>query len=131
MAHDRRYFGRFTPTFKCSICERMTRNTGQGVDHLCEDCFEIAGMDNHCNDCGETAEQAGYLKERESRLRHIQKLGGDISKVIEFNSYLFEEGYTLPEKSTAPKPTETKAEARKRRRLARKAKKLALAQQST
>lgn len=83
------HFGRFSPTFICQTCNRRTRDTGQGVDHLCEDCYELAGMDNYCNDNGETAEQAGYTAEIERRLAHIAQLGGDVESVKRCNDFLF------------------------------------------
>lgn len=86
------------PTFECDVCGRRTRDTGQGVDHLCMDCYELAGMDNHCNDAGETPEQAGYAAEAAARLANIAKLGGDVEKVKACNGYLFPVGQQVAAK---------------------------------
>ena len=50
--HFQRQFGGRSVTFVCQVCDRRTRDTGQGVDHLCEQCFDIAGLDNEVNDDG-------------------------------------------------------------------------------
>lgn len=80
------------PTFRCEICTRMTRDTGTGVDHLCEDCFELAGLDNQINDDGDKPGSDGFQKmiaERDSRLAHIVKLGGNGEMVKASNTYLW------------------------------------------
>jgi hypothetical protein len=86
---NNRFSGRFgKPTFKCQCCLRTTRETGQGVDHLCEDCWEIAGIDNSINDsCGERSPKD--FPELEERLKHVQKLRGDVERVKNLNEYAF------------------------------------------
>lgn len=77
-------------TFVCHVCERRTRDTGQGVDHLCEDCYEIAGIDNSINDNGfrpGAPEFEEYRPELERRLAHIAKLGGNVEMVKRANDF--------------------------------------------
>jgi len=75
--------------FKCMICNRLTRYTGQDVDHLCEPCYEIAGMDNSINDgCGDE-EAASYRAECERLLKVIVKKGGDGESVKQANSFVW------------------------------------------
>lgn len=79
------------PTFICTVCKRRTRHTGQDVDHLCADCFELAGLDNQCNDDGVTPAQIGpgAVAEIARRVAHIKKLGGDVAAVRSANRFLF------------------------------------------
>jgi hypothetical protein len=88
MANNRHFKRGAKPTFKCVTCERNTRDTGQGVDHLCEDCFEIAGLDNMINDSGEPVDKA-TLKECNARLARITKLGGSSERVKAHNTYIW------------------------------------------
>lgn len=77
--------------FTCMGCGIRTRDTGDGVDHLCHDCFELAGWDNHHNDNGTKpteAEMANYI----GHLKSIASKGGDIVKVVNMNDYAFPEG---------------------------------------
>jgi hypothetical protein len=89
MRHDRfNYRG----TFRCAICERMTRDTGQGVDHLCEPCFEICGMDNAINDGrfdDDGSDNSGYEKECNRLLKLIEKKGGNVAKVKKQNCFVW------------------------------------------
>jgi hypothetical protein len=95
---SKRHFNRHqTPTFKCMTCERMTRDTGQGVDHLCMECFNIAGLDNQVNDSGEPCTPE-ILAECNHMLKIIEKRGGNIEKVREFNEYIW------PVAAPAPAP---------------------------
>jgi hypothetical protein len=98
MANHKHFKRGQNPTFKCVTCERNTRDTGQGVDHLCEDCFEIAGLDNQVNDSGEPVTKA-ILQECTDRLAKIKKLGGNAERVKAANTYI----WAAPKKET-PKP---------------------------
>jgi hypothetical protein len=98
MANHKHFKRGQNPTFKCVTCERNTRDTGQGVDHLCEDCFEIAGLDNQVNDSGEPVDKA-TLKECTARLAKIKKLGGNVERVKAHNTYIW---------ATAGKPAAAK-----------------------
>jgi hypothetical protein len=101
-----RKFNRFSgrggkSTFKCEVCERMTRDTGQGVDHLCYECFEIAGYDNQVNDSGETIDaHQGVLKTCNDYLAKIAKLGGNTQRVIDCNEYIWPDPASLGERET-------------------------------
>ena len=77
-----------SPTFICMTCGRRTRDTGQGVDHLCEQCFDLAGLDNEVNDSGLkiNKSQAAY---RDKLLATIARKGGDVEKVKSFNTFLW------------------------------------------
>lgn len=80
------------PTFKCHLCLRMTRDTGQDVNHLCEDCYEICGIDNSINDNGYKPGEAGfeqYRAELNARIAHIAKLGGNVEEVKRQNNFAF------------------------------------------
>jgi hypothetical protein len=87
MRHDRfDYRG----TFRCAICERMTRNTGQGVDHLCEPCYDICGIDNMINDNGDCAKtRAEYKEETDRLLKIIEKKNGNVEKVKKQNRFVW------------------------------------------
>lgn len=52
-------FYRGSSTLKCRVCERATRDTGNG--DICEQCFELAGMENEISD--------GHATEKEHRDR--------------------------------------------------------------
>src|SRR5262245_39442100 len=85
-------FGRGNPTFICMTCGRRTRDTGQGVDHLCMECYEIAGLDNHVNDGGYkpgSPEYAEAFSEAERYLAKAVKLGGDATKIRLVNTFLW------------------------------------------
>ena len=91
MRNRSHFSGRFgKPTFKCCICERLTRDTGQGVDHLCEPCFEICSMDNGINDAGGVDEH-GYRPECERLLKIIADKGGNVAAVKRQNSFVWPE----------------------------------------
>lgn len=86
MKHDHfNYRGKFV----CHICNRMTRDTGQGVDHLCMECYEICGYDNQVNDDGADAPPPATLKECNRLLAVIKKRGGDAEKVKKCNQYIW------------------------------------------
>jgi hypothetical protein len=90
--HFARQFGRGAPTFKCQVCERMTRDTGQGVDHLCEQCYEIAGWDNTVNDNGYQPGSPDFAKYRaicETELAKAVKLGSNGDLIKRANSYIW------------------------------------------
>lgn len=76
------------PTFKCMTCDRNTRDTGQGVDHLCMECFNIASLDNQVNDSGEPC-PPDVRAECDRQLKIIEKRGGNIKKVMESNEYIY------------------------------------------
>lgn len=38
--------------FVCQGCDRRTRDAGNGIYHLCPECWELAGLDNQVNDNG-------------------------------------------------------------------------------
>jgi hypothetical protein len=99
MANHKHFKRGQNPTFKCVTCERNTRDTGQGVDHLCEDCFEIAGLDNMINDSGKPVD-AATLKECTARLAKIKKLGGNVEHVKAANTYIWA---TASDKAAAAK----------------------------
>ena len=87
-------FGTFrnTHVFKCEVCGRNTRDTGQGVDHLCEDCYELTGIDNSINDNGYlpgSPDFEHYLPSIMRHLAHIAKLGGNVAEVIRCNDFCF------------------------------------------
>lgn len=93
-----RKFNRFAAgsgVFKCITCERMTRDTGQAVNHLCEDCFEIAGLDNQVNDSGEPC-PANVLAECNGRLQTIAKRGGNVENVKATNTFIWEKNSEQP-----------------------------------
>lgn len=88
--HDR--FRRGSGCFKCVVCQRMTRDTGQGVDHLCEDCYELAGIDNTVNDNGLKAGDKDFEMYRHEVIRRLAKIaakGGNVAKVKGANGFLF------------------------------------------
>jgi hypothetical protein len=90
--HFARQFGRGATTFKCQVCERMTRDTGQGVDHLCEQCYEIAGWDNTVNDNGYqpgSPEFAQYRAICETELAKAVKLGSNGEAIKKANDYIW------------------------------------------
>ena len=78
-------------TFKCVSCDRRTRDTGQGVDHLCYECYELAGLDNQVNDDGRGPDTLteSERSERDQLLAKIIKLGGNAEKVKKQDNYLF------------------------------------------
>ena len=85
-------FGRGSVTFICAICDRRTRDTGQGVDHLCYECYEICGLDNTVNDDGSNindVENKNIKEECERNLAKIIKLGGNGEKVKKQNRFIW------------------------------------------
>ncbi len=94
--HDR--FEQGLSTFICQVCDRRTRNTGQDVDHLCNDCYEIAGIDNTINDSGYKPgmpEFDEFQAELKQRIGHIAKLGGNVTKVMRSNEFCFPPGHAF------------------------------------
>lgn len=80
------------PTFVCSACGRRTRDTGEGVTHLCAQCFHIAGIDNEINDNDWRPGEDMWEQRRQEcdkLLLQIERKGGDASKVRELNSYVW------------------------------------------
>src|SRR5262252_9752809 len=86
-----RFSGRFgKPVFTCMTCKRRTRETGQGVDHLCYECYELAGLDNMVNDDGREP-SPNEIVERDALLKLIAKKGGNTEAVKSANNYLWPE----------------------------------------
>jgi hypothetical protein len=84
--------GRGPTTFQCQVCERMTRDTGQGVDHLCEQCFEIAGLDNMVNDNGYqpgTPDFDNARRECDALLDKAVRLGSNGDHIKKSNTYIW------------------------------------------
>lgn len=52
-------FRRGSSTFECQVCKRLTRDTGtQSIgNHICPQCFELAGIENSISDGCTTVEQ--------------------------------------------------------------------------
>jgi hypothetical protein len=76
-------------TFKCMTCERVTRNSGQDVDHLCFECFELAGLDNMVNDNGPETLTDSVRKEVDALVKAIAAKGGNVENVKKSNAFLF------------------------------------------
>ena len=76
------------PTFKCVTCTRTSRDTGDGVDHLCHQCFEIASYDNQVNDSGEPC-PPDTLAYCERMLREAVKKGGNEQRIRAHNEYIW------------------------------------------
>ena len=84
--------GRGPTTFQCQVCERMTRDTGQGVDHLCEQCFDIAGLDNMVNDNGYQPGTPDFDKARsecDALLEKAVRLGSNGDLIKKSNSFIW------------------------------------------
>lgn len=82
-------------TFKCGVCDRMTRDTGNGVDHICAECFEIAGYDNMVNDNSYAVGSKDYndaLADCEMLLAKAVKKGSNGTKIKEMNGFIWPEG---------------------------------------
>jgi hypothetical protein len=46
-------FQRGSAVYKCNVCKRSTRNTGdEGNCRLCAECYELAGIENEISDNG-------------------------------------------------------------------------------
>jgi hypothetical protein len=86
-----RKFNRFqagSSVYTCSICERQTRETGDGVNHLCHQCFEISGLDNMVNDSGEDC-PTDVLAQCNRYLAEIVAKGGNGERVKDSNTYIW------------------------------------------
>lgn len=95
------FFKHGSAVFTCTVCKRATRDTGDGVNHLCHQCYELAGLDNTVNDDGR-APTAREATERDALLAEIAAKGGDVQRVIDANDFLFPAGYKLaPAAATA------------------------------
>lgn len=75
--------------FTCTCCGRATRETGDGVDHMCHQCFEIAGLDNQVNDDGLSPCPADILAICNDHLDRIGKLGGNVEAVKAVNDFIW------------------------------------------
>jgi len=83
-----RYFRRGgRGVFKCAICERGTREAGQGNDRLCPECYELAGLENMIFDGHSTA--AELANDSAALLKRIIKRGGNAEKVRKDFATLF------------------------------------------
>ena len=90
--HFKPTFGGGSPVFKCQVCERNTRDSGQGIDHLCAQCFEIAGIDNMVNDYGYKPGMPAYddvRKQCDALLAAAVKLGSDGDKIKASNEFIW------------------------------------------
>lgn len=52
-------FRKGSTTFKCSVCTRLTRDTGVQPlgHHICPQCFDLAGIENEISDGHCTADE--------------------------------------------------------------------------
>lgn len=52
-------FRRGSSTFKCNVCDRLTRDTGVQSfgNKICPQCYELAGIENGISDGHETREE--------------------------------------------------------------------------
>lgn len=77
MRHN--HFQRFgRGVFNCDTCGRSTREAGQGNDHLCPQCWELAGWENSVLD-GESVESVA--KVRDQYVASAVAKGGDFAKI--------------------------------------------------
>lgn len=89
-----RKFSRFVQTIVCSMCGRKARP--DQIDHLCNQCFDLASWDNQFNDNG-TRPNAAAAHWAETQLAKITHLGGSAQKVRDFCRFLFAPDLSLPE----------------------------------
>lgn len=73
--------------FRCEACGRSTRLVDQGGEHICPQCWELAGIDNSVNDGAQT--WAEVSKECEFLLEELVSKGGDAEKAKRGLSYLW------------------------------------------
>ena len=77
--------------YKCVICDRSTRVTTQCDDHLCPECWDLAGLENTVFDNGaELAREWGTDKERDALLAKAVKRGANGDKIKKNFPELFE-----------------------------------------
>jgi hypothetical protein len=75
----KRHFQRFgRGVYNCAICARKTREAGQGNDHLCPECYELAGWENSVLDGGSVEEVAA---ERDRLLAKAVSQGSDEARM--------------------------------------------------
>lgn len=106
-------FTRGSSTYNCGICGRLTRQSHQGDNHLCMQCYDIAGIDNQINDDGRAPTMA-ERQELDQLLAQIVAKGGDGEAVRDNN------GYAFPDAPVAPvvvAPVAPVAETVKRQRV--------------
>jgi len=86
---------------KCAVCGRGFNE--HSSDHVCPECFELAGLDNQVNDDGRPQGNEQELAEAGRYLTAISRKGGDVQKAIDSNEYLFPQGFTfdVPAKTEA------------------------------
>ena len=90
---------------KCAVCGRGFNE--HAVDHICPDCFELAGLDNQVNDDGRHGGDESEMAEARRFLANIDRKGGDVQKAIDSNDFLFPAGYAF--EAPAHKPAGDKA----------------------
>jgi len=71
---------------KCAICGRTFNE--HSSDHVCPECFEIAGIDNEVNDHGPEAFTAATALQLAGYLAAIAKKGGDVEAAKASNDYI-------------------------------------------
>lgn len=77
--------------YKCAICERSTREAGQGNDRLCPECWELAGFQNVILDEGKEA-LAGIKENVDYEFNSAVKKGGNAALLRASFPELFPEG---------------------------------------
>lgn len=73
-------FRRGSSTFRCNVCERLTRETGvQGLGmKICPQCFELAGIENEISDGHSTLEER--KADIEAYVADIYLKGGNVAE---------------------------------------------------
>lgn len=70
----------------CGICRRGFNE--HSCDHICPECFEIAGIDNEVNDHGPEAFTPATAVTLSKYLADIAKKGGDVERVKSSNDFI-------------------------------------------
>jgi hypothetical protein len=85
----RQHFQRFgRGVFKCSVCERSTRQVDQGGDsELCPQCWDLSGIDNSVNDKAQTLSEVAV--ERDYLLAEAVEKGGNAEHIKSSFTYLW------------------------------------------
>jgi len=77
----KRYFQRGSGVFTCQCCGRRTRITTQDVDHICAECYDLAGLENTLSDEGPEYFISGRgIQERDRLIAELIKHG--VSRTI-------------------------------------------------
>lgn len=74
------------PTYRCDVCGRLTRAVD--CEHLCPECWELAGEDNHYNDTG-TVPTAEELARFDKMVAAAAKKGSDPDKMRASCGYIW------------------------------------------